>query len=148
MCIIVSLYPLYIFLVLLLTILPSFNEYEKRDISLFNVSISSFPFTSIVAYSFRELYSFSISTNLPSPKSTGVSPRTHLPLPKGPGIAAVPPFATGKKVSRTLWPVTRGVSGGSFLLYGLGILTVHLVDKYKSTFPSLVDTEPIGSLMV
>src|SRR5579885_2879175 len=60
----VLLYPLYIFLVLLLIILPSLNEYEKRDISFFNVNISSLPLTSIIASSLRESYSFSISTNL------------------------------------------------------------------------------------
>src|SRR5579875_1249192 len=98
----VSLYPLYIFLVLLLIILPSLNEYEKRDISFFNVNISSLPLTSIIASSLRESYSFSISTNLPSPKSTGVSPRTHLPLPKG-GTAAIPgPFGSGKCVQEYL----------------------------------------------
>src|SRR5579875_3246164 len=47
----VSLYPLYIFLVLLLIILPSLNEYEKRDISFFNVNISSLPLTSIITSS-------------------------------------------------------------------------------------------------
>lgn len=34
--------------------------------------------------------------------------------PKGPGIAATPPFATGKKVSIILWPVIIGSLGESF----------------------------------
>ena len=37
-----------------------------------------------------------------------------LPEPKGPGIAATPPEAMGKKVSITRWPVTIGPSGDSF----------------------------------
>src|SRR6185437_9980694 len=52
---------------------------------------------------------------------------TVFPEPNGPGMAAVPPFATGKNVSKTLWPVKRGVSGASFLDMGLGDLTLHLL---------------------
>src|SRR5579875_986868 len=104
----VSLYPLYIFLVLLLIILPSLNEYEKRDISFFNVNISSLPLTSIIASSLRESYSFSISTNLPSPKSTGVSPRTHLPLPNRPGMLQYLPLQRGK-MYQELFDLSQGV---------------------------------------
>ena len=37
-----------------------------------------------------------------------------LPLPNGPGIAAIPPFAIGNRQSITLCPVIRGLSGESF----------------------------------
>ncbi len=36
--------------------------------------------------------------------------------PKGPGIAAVPPLAMGKKVSIIRCPVIMGISGDSFCL--------------------------------
>src|SRR5881296_2686792 len=36
---------------------------------------------------------------------------TVFPVPKPPGMAAVPPFAIGKRKSRTRWPVTRGIVG-------------------------------------
>src|SRR3990172_7294840 len=36
---------------------------------------------------------------------------TVLPLPKGPGMLAVPPWATGKRTSMIRWPVTSGSRG-------------------------------------
>ncbi len=53
---------------------------------------------------------------VPSANITGVPAETHLPDPKGPGIVAVPPLATGKKVSITLCPLTKGSLGVSFSL--------------------------------
>ena len=50
---------------------------------------------------------------------------TVLPAPKGPGIAATPPFATGYKASKILCPVMSGSSGVNFSLTFLGILTGH-----------------------
>ena len=38
---------------------------------------------------------------------------TVLPVPKPPGMIALPPRATGKSRSRTRWPVTSGTSGAS-----------------------------------
>src|SRR3989304_3602726 len=50
---------------------------------------------------------------------------TVLPVPKPPGTMAVPPSATGRSVSKTLWPVMNGTEGGSFVLKGLGTRTGH-----------------------
>ena len=47
------------------------------------------------------------------------------PVPKPPGMAAVPPLAIGKTVSRTLCPVTSGWLAGSLLAVGLGIRIGH-----------------------
>ena len=41
---------------------------------------------------------------------------TVLPEPKGPGMAAVPPLATGKKVSTMRWPEDSGTTGGYLCL--------------------------------
>src|SRR5574338_997045 len=48
---------------------------------------------------------------------------TVLPVPNAPGIDPVPPFAIGKNVSITRWPVNNGIVGSYLLLYGLGFLT-------------------------
>ena len=53
------------------------------------------------------------------------------PEPKGPGTAAVPPFAIGNKVSITLCPVIRGLFGGNFSLYGLPTRTGHFCINCK-----------------
>jgi hypothetical protein len=63
---------------------------------------------------------------------------TVFPLPNGPGIAAVPPLATGKKVSNTRCPVSNGDSGGNFLKTGLGVLTIHQLDNPTGDFPFVV----------
>ena len=61
----------------------------------------------------------------PQPMYTTMSASAHLaswccttvlPLPKGPGMHATPPFATGKNMSITLWPVVMAWTGGSFSL--------------------------------
>ena len=61
---------------------------------------------------------------------------TVFPEPKGPGIAAVPPFATGKSASRIRCPVTRGVSGINFSTDGLDTRTGHSCMSLSSV-PSL-----------
>src|SRR5699024_5125301 len=63
---------------------------------------------------------------------------TVLPLPKGPGTAATPPLAIGKNVSMTRWPVTRGISGGSFFWYGRPRRTGHFCISVSSLSPSAV----------
>ena len=52
---------------------------------------------------------------------------TVLPQPKPPGIAQVPPFAIGKRLSIVRWPVKSGVVGGSFCLNGRGVFIGHVV---------------------
>ena len=60
---------------------------------------------------------------------------TVFPLPKGPGIAAVPPFAIGNMVSITRHPVISGSAGSNFSLMGLGLRTGHLWYILSSTSP-------------
>ncbi len=62
---------------------------------------------------------------------------TVLPVPKPPGMAAVPPLEMGNRVSRILWPVKRGMSGMSFLFTGRPNLTGHLC-IIMTSFPSIV----------
>ncbi len=50
---------------------------------------------------------------------------TVLPVPKPPGMIALPPSATGKNVSRMRIPVMNGVVGSSLRLYGRPVLTGH-----------------------
>src|SRR6266513_2352862 len=45
------------------------------------------------------------------------------PVPKAPGMVAVPPFAIGKKKSIMRWPVSRGVLLGSLRLKPLAVRT-------------------------
>ncbi len=62
---------------------------------------------------------------------------TVLPEPNGPGMHAVPPLATGKKVSSTRCPVMRGSEGVSFSAYGLPLRTGHFCIMVTSrTVPS------------
>ena len=70
----------------------------------------------------------------PHPMYTTISASLHfasccwvtvLPLPKGPGIAAVPPLAIGKSPSRIRCPVIRGTVGFIFSFTGLGTRTGH-----------------------
>src|SRR5699024_4041530 len=71
---------------------------------------------------------------------------TVLPLPKGPGTAATPPLAMGKKVSITLWPVTRGTSRGSFFTSGRPRLTGHFCTMVSSLSPlSVAMTATVSS---
>ncbi len=63
-------------------------------------------------------------------------------------MQAVPPFATGKKVSMTRWPVMSGIPGASFSRTGLGTRTTHFCVSVSGTEPPDVVTEPIGSRMV
>ena len=48
-----------------------------------------------------------------------------LPVPKPPGMAAVPPFARGNMVSRIRWPVIRGFTAGNRLADGLATRMGH-----------------------
>ena len=48
-----------------------------------------------------------------------------LPVPKPPGMAAVPPFASGNMVSRIRCPVISGFTAGKRLADGLGIRMGH-----------------------
>ena len=48
-----------------------------------------------------------------------------LPAPKGPGMAAAPPFPMGKRVSMIRCPVTRGRSMGSRWAMGRGVRMGH-----------------------
>ncbi len=73
---------------------------------------------------------------------------TVLPLPKGPGTPAVPPLATGKKVSTTRWPVTSGSFDPIFSLYGDAFLTDLVCIIFTSAMPSLCSTFAIQSLTV
>ena len=47
------------------------------------------------------------------------------PVPKPPGTAAAPPFAIGKSVSITRWPVISGIDAGKRSFTGLGTLIGH-----------------------
>jgi len=51
------------------------------------------------------------------------SSSTVLPVPKPPGMAALPPCATGNRLSRMRWPVTSGACVGSRLRTGRGTRT-------------------------
>ena len=44
-------------------------------------------------------------------------------------MAAQPPLPTGKSVSMTLWPVTRGLSMGRLSAKGLGSRTGHFWER-------------------
>ena len=70
---------------------------------------------------------------------------TVFPEPNGPGIAAVPPLATGKKVSITLWPVISGSFGSIFLLIGRAFLTGQYWIIFSSLSPSSVSTTAMVS---
>ena len=68
----------------------------------------------------------------PQPTYTMMSAFDHLervccttvfPLPNGPGTAAVPPIATGKRTSRIRWPVTNSSVGSSLRFAGRGMRT-------------------------
>ena len=48
-----------------------------------------------------------------------------LPVPKPPGMAAVPPFAIGKNVSMTRCPVISGMEGVSLCFTGRAVLMGH-----------------------
>ncbi len=48
-----------------------------------------------------------------------------MPVPKPPSTAAVEPFATGSRRSRTRWPVTSGTGASSRLPWGRGVRTGH-----------------------
>ncbi len=70
----------------------------------------------------------------PQPMYTTICASAHLasvcsetvfPVPNPPGIMAVPPFVTGKMLSNTRCPVSKGKVGSSFCAYGLPILTGH-----------------------
>ena len=87
-------------------------------------------------------------TSSPLPMRTGVSPATHLPDPKGPGIAAVPPLATGKNVSMTRWPVISGIPGASFWVTGRGTRTTHFWTSVSGCSPAPVLIVPIRSRIV
>ena len=52
-----------------------------------------------------------------------VSSSTVLPVPKPPGMAALPPSATGNRQSMTRWPVTSGSPDGSRARTGRGTRT-------------------------
>ena len=69
--------------------------------------------------------------------------------PKGPGIAAMPPFAMGKRVSITRCPVTIGSPGAIFSAVGRRRRTGHRCSMGTSTkVPSSFRTFAIGSTMV
>ena len=51
------------------------------------------------------------------------SSSTVLPVPKPPGIAALPPSATGNSASRMRWPVRSGAAEGSRAWTGRGSRT-------------------------
>jgi len=54
-----------------------------------------------------------------------------LPVPNPPGIAHVPPFVIGKRLSITRCPVISGVSHGNFRLIGRGMRSGHVCDSVK-----------------
>ena len=55
-----------------------------------------------------------------------------LPVPKPPGIAAVPPLAIGKSVSITRCPVMSGIDGVSLVFTGLAVLIGHCWHRVSS----------------
>lgn len=74
---------------------------------------------------------------------------TVLPVPKPPGMAAVPPLGIGKKVSMILCPVIRGSVMSSLCLYGLGCLTGHVCSIFICIVcPCFVCSVAIGSVIV
>ena len=74
---------------------------------------------------------------------------TVLPAPKGPGMAAQPPLPTGKSVSMTLWPVTRGLSMGRLSAKGLGSRTGHFWESVSGVrLPRPSSTYAMGSTTV
>ena len=73
---------------------------------------------------------------------------TVLPVPKPPGMAAAPPFAHGKNVSMTLWPVISGCSRGSLSFVGRPILTGQVCIIFRGTTPSAVSSSPTTSSTV
>src|SRR5207245_7179540 len=62
-----------------------------------------------------------------------------------PRIASVPPLTIGKKKSMTRWPVSRGVSEGSFLANGRAIRTGQVCIINKGTGPLDVSSSATGS---
>jgi len=85
----------------------------------------------------------------PHPMYTTISASDHLascccvtvfPLPKGPGIAAVPPFAMGNRPSRIRWPVMSGIVGFIFSVTGRGTRTGHFCIIVSSVPESRVHT--------
>ncbi len=74
---------------------------------------------------------------------------TVLPVPKPPGIAAVPPFGIWKKVSMILCPVMSGSVIGSLVFTGLGCLTGHVWSIFISFLvPFVVSMIAMGSVTV
>lgn len=53
---------------------------------------------------------------------------TVFPHPNAPGIAQVPPWTSGKRLSRIRWPVTKGVLDWIFSTTGRGLRTGHRWD--------------------
>src|SRR2546421_5580011 len=90
---------------------------ERRIVVSFGLRVRA-PFASVKRSLMRRLP--------PSTVCTNVSPVTHFPVPKPPGIAAVPPFAIGKRKSRTRWPVTSGMVGMSRSRTGRARRTGHV----------------------
>ena len=72
-----------------------------------------------------------------------------MPEPNGPGTQAVPPLASGKKVSTTRCPVTSGVSGLTLRRYGRPMRTGQRCARRSSwVVPSSSVSVPITSLTV
>ena len=61
---------------------------------------------------------------------------TVFPAPKGPGIAAAPPFASGKSASSILCPVISGISGTSFFFDDRGIRIGHVCASLRTALLS------------
>ncbi len=69
------------------------------------------------------------------------------PVPKPPGMAAVPPFAKGNMVSRILWPVIRGTVGGNRFAVGLGTRMGHfwvMVISFSRAVGELKGQQPVA----
>ena len=72
-----------------------------------------------------------------------------MPVPNPPGIAAVPPFAMGNRVSKIRCPVTKSRSAGYRFWMGLGMRIGHrcaMVSSFSS--PERVRMTASGSSMV
>ena len=85
----------------------------------------------------------------PQPIYTMISASLHLaswccvmvfPVPKPPGMAAVPPFAMGKNVSMTRCPVIKGTSIRRRFAKGLGLRTGQYCSMLTSRLPLSVST--------
>ena len=89
----------------------------------------------------------------PQPIYTIISASHHLaiacwvmvfPVPNPPGMATVPPFASGKSVSIIRCPVIKGISSGSRFLVGRGLRIGQCCIKSRfSSFPFSVSNIPM-----